>query len=62
MEINIVVLLINMYIYLIINNIYLYIFIYMIVLIVCEAVLGLSLLVLMIRSEGNDYLKLMNLN
>lgn len=45
---------------LIINNI-LYLLIYYLVFVVCEGVMGLTLLVSLIRNNGNDNIKILNL-
>lgn len=42
-------------------NLRIYIYIYIIVIIVCERVLGLRLIVVFVRLEGNDYLKILTL-
>nr|ANH79475.1 NADH dehydrogenase subunit 4L [Eurytoma sp. TJS-2016] len=40
----------------------LFMIMYYLVFVVCEGVLGLTLLVILIRSMGNDNMKIMNLN
>lgn len=54
--INIIYLIFNLLSYL---NLRIYLFIYMLVIIVCERVLGLRLIVIIVRYEGNDYLKIL---
>lgn len=42
------------------NNL-LYFIIYFLIFVVCESVLGLTLLIYLIRSKGNDNIKILNL-
>nr|AXS65687.1 NADH dehydrogenase subunit 4L [Staphylinoidea sp. 11 KM-2017] len=61
LEFIVIILYLGMMVFLSLNNLNLYLSLIYMIMSVCEGVLGLSILVSMIRSHGNDYFQSFNI-